>query len=66
MKVTYDLKTDTIVMVLREGAAIEESDEVGQGIVHDLDASGNVVSIEILDASRRLTEADRVEFNLVR
>ena len=66
MKVTYDLKTDTIVMVLREGAAIEESDEVGRGIVHDLDASGNVVSIEILDASRRLTEADRVEFNLVR
>jgi uncharacterized protein YuzE len=66
MKVTYDLKTDTIVMVLREGAAIEESDEVAQGIVHDLDASGNVVSIEILDASRRLTEADRVEFNLVR
>jgi uncharacterized protein YuzE len=66
MKVTYDLTADTIVMVLREGVEIEESDEVGLGIVHDLDASGNVVSIEILDASRRLTEADRVEFNLVR
>lgn len=66
MKVTYDLKTDTIVLVLREGAAIEESDEVSRGIVHDLDASGNVVSIEILDASRRLTEADKVDFNLVR
>ena len=66
MKVTYDLKTDTIVMVLREYVEIEESDEVGEGIVLDLDSSGNVVSIEILDASRRLTEADRVEFNLVR
>lgn len=66
MKVTYDLKTDTIVIELREGAAIEESDEVGQGIVLDLDSSGNAISIEILDASRRLTEPDRVEFNLVR
>ena len=66
MRVTYDLKTDTIVILLREGAAIEESDEVGPGLVHDLDASGNVVSIEILEASRRLTTADRVEFQLVR
>ena len=66
MKVTYDLKTDTIVLVLREGVEIDESDEVSPGLIHDFDASGNVVSIEILDASRRLTEADKVEFNLVR
>lgn len=66
MKVTYDLKTDTIVLVLRDGAEIVESDEVGPGLIHDYDGSGNVVSIEILDASRRLTEADKVEFNLVR
>ena len=66
MKVTYDLKTDTIVLVLREGAEVAESDEVSPGLVHDFDERGDVVSIEILDASRRLTQADRVEFNLVR
>ena len=66
MKVTYDLKTDTVVLLLRDGAEVAESDEVGPGLIHDYDADGNVVSIEILDASRRLTQADRVEFQLVR
>jgi uncharacterized protein YuzE len=66
MKVTYELKSDTLVITLREGAEIDESDEVSPGLVHDFDSSGNVVSIEILDASRRLTQADKVEFNLVR
>ena len=66
MKVTHDLKTDTIVLELREGAEVDQSNEVSPGLIHDFDASGNVVSIEILDASRRLTEADKVEFNLVR
>ena len=66
MKVTYDLKTDTIVLLLREGIEVTDSDEVSPGLVHDFDAAGNVVSIEILDASRRLTEADKVEFQLVR
>ena len=42
------------------------SDEVSPGLVHDYDAAGNVVSIEILDASQRLSQADRVEFQLVR
>lgn len=66
MKVTYDLKTDSMLLTLRESAEIDESDELSPGLIHDFDAIGNVVSIEILDASRRLTEADKVEFNLVR
>jgi uncharacterized protein YuzE len=66
MKVTYDLKTDSLLIVLRDGAEVAESDELSPGLVYDFDDSDNVVSIEILDASRRLTEADKVEFNLVR
>ena len=31
------------------------------GVVLDYDAAGKLVSLEILDASRRVTEADRVE-----
>ena len=65
MKVTYDLKTDTVLLVLRDGSDVAESDEVSPGLVHDYDA-GNVVSIEILDASQRLSQADRVEFQVVR
>jgi uncharacterized protein YuzE len=62
VKVTYDGKTDTLTMLLKENAEIVESDEQTEGLILDLDAKGEVVSIEVLDASRRVTEARKVEF----
>lgn len=62
MKVTYDGKTDTLTMVLKENVAIVDSDEQQEGLILDLDANGEVVSIEVLEASRRVTEARKVEF----
>jgi len=62
MKVTYDVKTDTLTVVLRDGAPVAESDEDKPGIILDYDDGGNLVSLEILDASRRVTETRRVEF----
>lgn len=62
MKVTYDSRTDTLTMVLKEGVAVAESDENRPGVILDYDSSGDLVSIEVLDASRRVTEAGRVEF----
>lgn len=64
MKVTYDEATDTLSVVLRDGVAIIESDEDKPGVILDYDAEGNLVSIEILDASRRVTDARRIEFEL--
>jgi len=34
-------------------------------VILDYDDQGNLVSLEILDASRRVTEARRVEFQTV-
>ncbi len=62
MKVAYDSRSDTVVMILKGDTAIAESEEVRPGIVFDLDGDGQVVSIEILDASRRVSSADRMEF----
>ena len=62
MKVTYDAKTDTLTVVLREGASVAESDEEKPGVILDYDDAGNLVSLEILDASKRVTEARRIEF----
>lgn len=39
-----------------------ESDEGKPGVILDYDAAGDLVSLEILDASRRVTEAGRVEY----
>jgi uncharacterized protein YuzE len=62
MKVTYDQKTDILTVVLNEAATVAESDEDKPGVILDYDKSGNLVSLEVLDASRRVTEARRMEF----
>ena len=62
MKATYDSRTDTLSIVLRENARVAESDEDKPGVILDYDEGGNLVSLEILDASKRVTEARRCEF----
>jgi len=64
MKVNDDPKTDTLTVILKDGVRITESDEHKTGIVLDFDEAGDLVSLEILDASRRVSEASRVEFTV--
>jgi YD repeat-containing protein len=65
MKVAYDPRTDTLTVILREGVAVTESDEDKPGVILDYDEAGNLVSLEILDASRRVTDARKVEFQTI-
>ena len=62
MKISYDEKTDTLNMILKDNTPIAESDEDKPGVILDYDAGSNLVSIEILDASKRVTETREVEF----
>ena len=55
MKVTYDTKTDSLTVILNEQVAIAESDEDKPGIILDYDKDGNLVSIEVLDVSQRVS-----------
>jgi YD repeat-containing protein len=55
MKVVYDEGTDTLTVILRD-VPVAESDEERPGIVLDYDAAGNLVSIEVLDASTRVED----------
>ena len=64
MKVRYDRKTDTLSLVLREPVTVVESDQDKPGVILDYDKDGNLVSLEILDASRRVTDARKVDFQL--
>ena len=65
MKVTYDPEVDVLSILLSD-AAVEESDEEKPGVILDYDSNGNVVSIEILDASKRMGNPLSVEYAITR
>lgn len=62
MKAAYDAKTDTLSIIFNDDAPVAESDEGKPGVILDYDALGNLVSLEILDASKRVTDARKFEF----
>ena len=64
MKVTYDTDSDTLRIILTD-TTIDESDEDKPGVILDYDAAGNVVGMEILDASQRMEIPESVEYAVV-
>ncbi len=64
MKVNYDRETDTLTVIFSE-ALVVESDEDKPGMILDYDAKGNLVSLEILDASSRVTVPGKIEYQVL-
>jgi uncharacterized protein YuzE len=62
MKVEYDRTTDTLTVIFRHGH-VAESDEDRAGVILDYDVAGNLLSVEVLDASRRVEEPGRMTFS---
>lgn len=62
MKVKYDSRTDTLSIVLQDNRPVAESDEDKPGVILDYDSEGNLLGLEILDASRRVSNATKMEF----
>ena len=63
MKVVYDQETDTLTVIFAD-TPVAESDEDKPGVILDYDVSGNLVSVEIPDASRRVPAPTRIEYQL--
>ncbi len=63
MKAIYDPKTDTLTLELKPGSVFE-SDEDKPGVIIDYDADGDIVGIEILDASRRVAQIRSMQFEV--
>lgn len=61
MKVVYDPEVD-ILRITLSSAAVEESDEEKPGVILDYDKDGNIVGIEIHDASERMEDPRSVEY----
>ena len=61
MKVTYDPEVDVLRIIFRN-APIEESDEDKPGVILDYDAEGNLVGLEVLNASQRVENPRGVDY----
>ena len=61
MKVKYDKDVDVLYIVFSE-KKISESDEDKPGIILDYDKSGTIVGIEILDATKKMKNPAKVEY----
>jgi uncharacterized protein YuzE len=63
MKVIYDQAADTLTIIFTE-TPVAESDEDKPGVILDYDENGNLVSLEILDASRRVSVPSKIEYQV--
>ena len=56
MKIEYDEEADALYIILRDVPATDSRD-LEEGFTIDLDDGGNIVGLEILDASEKLGQA---------
>ena len=63
MRIIYEARTDTLTIMFRD-VPVAESDEHKPGVILDYDAEGNLVGLEILDASRRASELRPIQFEM--
>ena len=61
MKVVYDQEVDVLRIVFNT-AAIEESDGDKPGVILDYDSDGNIVGLEVLEASKRIEDPRALDY----
>jgi uncharacterized protein YuzE len=61
MKIIYNPQVD-VLRILFSNVPIEESDEDKPGVIFDYDKDGNIVGLEILDASKKIENPHSVEY----
>ena len=64
MKLKYDKDPD-ILLIRFSDSKISESDEPKPGVIIDYDKDGNIVRIEILDASKKVQAPFKMEYEVV-
>lgn len=63
MKIKYDKETDILYIKLID-LPVDESDMEKEGVVLDYSADGQLVGIEVLDASKSSAKPNIIEYEL--
>jgi uncharacterized protein YuzE len=61
MKILYDPEVDVLRIVFND-LPVEESDEEKPGLILDYDKKGNIVGMEVLEASKRIENPRALEY----
>jgi uncharacterized protein YuzE len=61
MRIHYDPNVDVLTVVFSD-SPVAESDEDKPGVILDYDAGGNVVGLEILNASARMENPRVIQY----
>lgn len=61
MKIKYDKDVDVMNIIFSD-AEITDTDEAKSGVIIDYDKDGNIVEIEILDASKKTGAPATIEY----
>jgi uncharacterized protein YuzE len=62
MKFEYDKETDSLVIIFRN-AEIDDTEEIRSGVIADFDEDGSLVSIEILNASKKIEALNEIVYD---
>ncbi len=65
MKIKYDKKVDALYFTLSEGK-YSDSVKVAEGVMVDKDSDGNIIGIEVLDATTNIPSFNpkNIKFNV--
>lgn len=63
MKIEYDAEADALYIQLRE-VDVEDSMEVEEGVLVDMDAARHIIGLEVLNASKRLNLSDLTNISI--
>lgn len=63
MKVRYDKEVDILVIKFND-LPISESDEDKPGVIIDYAEDGSIVGLEIMNASKKLPQPNKVEYEM--
>jgi uncharacterized protein YuzE len=64
MKVTYNQEVDVLLIQISEGK-VAESEESKPGVIIDYDDHGNILRIEILNASKHSDSPFKLDYELI-
>ena len=61
MKIVYDQEVD-VLQIIFSATQVQESDEDKPGLILDYDSEGNIVGLEVLDASKRIENPRSLDY----